>query len=375
MRKALLLLVCLPRARSLSAGLNGPARSRHSTSPSMAIDILDVAEVDLPALPNGKRLTLSQLRADGSRAADGAQATERWSERGWSREDAAIWHSLQSYCDGETLPNAEAGEAEVSARVWPAAAVLCGWLLGEDLRGCSVLELGAGTGACGLYAAALGAARVLLTDASDEESMRRLRANVEANAELWGASAQVAVAPLVWGSDDLDNVAAELPKSFGWAQSVQESFDWVILSDCTYGDASSPDALALTLSQLLRRGRGSSSGRIRERRRGRSRGSSIGSSRGSNTESNTESERGGRPARVILAHEHRSGHRALRDEALTWSPTEGDTEFQAFAEAAAVYHLALRPIVSRRPTAVKKGAFTCWSADVTILEVLRESDL
>ena len=69
----------------------------------MAIDILDVAEVDLPALPNGKRLTLSQLRADGSRAADGAQATERWSERGWSREDAAIWHSLQSYCDGELV--------------------------------------------------------------------------------------------------------------------------------------------------------------------------------------------------------------------------------------------------------------------------------
>ena len=34
----------------------------------------------------------------------------------------------------------------------------------DDVAGASVLELGSGTGACGLYAAALGASRVVLTD-------------------------------------------------------------------------------------------------------------------------------------------------------------------------------------------------------------------
>ena len=50
--------------------------------------------------------------------------------------------------------------------VWPAARALCEYLLKnrDVLAGTSCVELGAGTGAVGLYAAALGAAKVTLTD-------------------------------------------------------------------------------------------------------------------------------------------------------------------------------------------------------------------
>ena len=43
----------------------------------------------------------------------------------------------------------------------------------DDVAGASVLELGSGTGACGLYAAALGASRVVLTDG--REGLRPLQ--------------------------------------------------------------------------------------------------------------------------------------------------------------------------------------------------------
>ena len=49
--------------------------------------------------------------------------------------------------------------------VWPAAGALCRLLRGQRLDGLSVLELGTGTGAVGLYAAGCGARSVVLTDA------------------------------------------------------------------------------------------------------------------------------------------------------------------------------------------------------------------
>ena len=50
--------------------------------------------------------------------------------------------------------------------VWPASEVLCRWMLDERMvvQGASVLELGSGTGAVGLFAAGCGASSVLLTD-------------------------------------------------------------------------------------------------------------------------------------------------------------------------------------------------------------------
>lgn len=307
----------------------------------MSIDILDFSEVELPALPQGKRLTLERHIADTSEdvnkgAGENDVAEQRWTDAGWSGEDAEVWRALEAYCQGEELPVASPGEPSLSGKLWPAASVLCEWLVlqHEELSACSVLELGAGTGACGLFAAALGATRVLLTDAPGAESMQLLEANVQANAWLWDSAAHVAVAPLLWGAGQLppERVAAN-----AWgivAGGDKARFDWVIASDCTYGDASCPLALAHTLAELLRPCSNASS------------------------------------PRVVLAHEHRSGDRALHDATLRWSPIEGDEEYAAFAKAAAKHQLALRPLVSRRPRARRKGAFTCWSADVTIIEVV-----
>ena len=82
--------------------------------------------------------------------------------------------------------------ASVGGTVWPAAASLCAWLRehAADVAGASVLELGSGTGACGLYAAALGARRVVLTDG--REGLRPLQEdNIRRNAPLMRAGTLV----------------------------------------------------------------------------------------------------------------------------------------------------------------------------------------
>ena len=71
--------------------------------------------------------------------------------------------------DAEDNESAESLEElfSVGGTVWPCAAALCRWLSEnreQTVRGARVLELGAGTGACGLYASACGAAHVTLTD-------------------------------------------------------------------------------------------------------------------------------------------------------------------------------------------------------------------
>ena len=131
-------------------------------------------------------------------------------------------------------------KAGVGGRVWASAPVLCDWLRGQLEPGDSVLELGSGTGAVGLYAAGLGASRVVLTDGGPPALLELLAANVDANRPLLPADSglRLEVETLRWGGD-----AADLPDG---------PFSWVLASDVTYDDELHAP-LCDSLAALLRR--------------------------------------------------------------------------------------------------------------------------
>ena len=140
-----------------------------------------------------------------------------------------------------SLATGSLDDCETGGRLWSSAAVLCRWQLrhAAEVRGSSVLELGCGTGAVGLFAAALGARRVLLTDGGPEALLALARSNVEAarRAELLEAGAEVEVASLVWG----DASAAE----------ATARHDLVLGSDVTYAaEAHAP--LCASLARVAR---------------------------------------------------------------------------------------------------------------------------
>lgn len=130
----------------------------------------------------------------------------------------------------------------LGTELWPAAQVLIRAMqeptaLARQLgRAAVVAELGAGTGACGLAAAALGAREVTLTD--KESLVPALRANVTANQ----LDAIVTCEALEWS----DGVPAHVLKG---------GADVVLMSDClnpVYGERHA-EALAAVLDDLLRR--------------------------------------------------------------------------------------------------------------------------
>jgi hypothetical protein len=129
----------------------------------------------------------------------------------------------------------------LGSAVWPAAHALIEHL--EEHRAAlrlpalSVLELGAGTGACGLAAAALGAARVLLTDKA------ALLPTLQHNIALNSAAGCVECRELTWST-------APLPPD-----QLPHGADLVLMSDClnaVYGEQHAL-ALAATLRCVLQR--------------------------------------------------------------------------------------------------------------------------
>ena len=76
-------------------------------------------------------------------------------------------------------------------KVWSSSAVLTRWIEANanslGLDGASVLELGSGTGAVGLAAAAMGAARVVLTDGGSESLLKLAKDNAARNKAPGGA--------------------------------------------------------------------------------------------------------------------------------------------------------------------------------------------
>lgn len=108
----------------------------------------------------------------------------------------------------------------VGGKLWPAASTLCRFLRDEEINGKTLLELGCGTGAVGLYAAALGAQEVLLTDGGGDVLLRVAQQNVELNRALLRSST-VNVAAHDWG-----DTQSHLPVPVG--------LDLVVGADLTY---------------------------------------------------------------------------------------------------------------------------------------------
>ncbi|CAK0891021.1 unnamed protein product [Prorocentrum cordatum] len=214
---------------------------------------------------------------------------------------------------GRRLQIAEGVEGSdvLGSRVWPCAASMCSWLREHavQVESSNVLEVGSGTGVVGLFAAALGAAHVTLSDGGPQSLERLARHNVAVNQEagLIPASADVRVVSFQWGES-----APRLGGGRAW--------DWVLGSDVTYSRGSHAmlcDALAALLSEC-----------------------------------------GGRaPPRVLVAHEHRG---LVTD--LTRPRVDGQLEH--FQQAAFERRLSVRVLRSET-----LGEHAIGSPKVSLLEV------
>lgn len=125
--------------------------------------------------------------------------------------------------------------------VWPAARVLVDFLEEHratlDLPSLSIVELGSGTGVCGLAAAGLGATRVTLTDKC------ALLETLAHNICLNSLGSSVECRELTWSTTPLPH------------DVFHDGADLVLMSDClnsVYGDQHAV-ALASTLRCLLQR--------------------------------------------------------------------------------------------------------------------------
>ena len=122
--------------------------------------------------------------------------------------------------------------------VWHAGKVLCDWLRDrEGFAGSSVLELGCGTGACGLFAAGLGASRVMLTDSGPDALLELAERNAASNAAAYPGT-DVCVRRYAWGD--------ELP-----APIASGRWDWVLAADVLYSRRAH-EPFCATARELLR---------------------------------------------------------------------------------------------------------------------------
>ena len=168
---------------------------------------LAAARVAVPAAPRGSVLVVASVRFRGTNvvvraydAADGGARASAISRTGlalpdhlprpWRADVGGPHHKVlvnetvltldQRPPGAEDAPISATGDVEpayTASRVWPASAELA--LHVGVVRGRSVVELGAGAGLAGLASAALGAARVVLTDLA--ENLPLLQRNAARN--------------------------------------------------------------------------------------------------------------------------------------------------------------------------------------------------
>ena len=127
------------------------------------------------------------------------------------------------------------GPGSTGAAVWNAGAALADYLAANPaaVDGKLVLELGCGTGLCGLVASRLGAKAVLLTDGVDPV-LERAQRNIEANVQ----DRKIRTRKLQWGTNAVE-------------EQLRGKFDVVLASDVLY-QSSAWIAFGATAKDLLK---------------------------------------------------------------------------------------------------------------------------
>uniref|UniRef100_A0A7S3YYH1 Calmodulin-lysine N-methyltransferase n=1 Tax=Lotharella globosa TaxID=91324 RepID=A0A7S3YYH1_9EUKA len=164
------------------------------------------------------------------------------------QEKAILETQLRNILGG--VENANKDKTGLS--IWGASVVLARWLcdLRENLKGLTVLELGAGCGLSGLSLGVVGSPKTLtLTDASPD-TVENLQHNIELNQGAFGET-EVSCCSLQWGDvnkwqesrkdkqkehqqqEDDDDDAGE-QKANARSSSIDTVFDVVIGSDLVY---------------------------------------------------------------------------------------------------------------------------------------------
>lgn len=128
--------------------------------------------------------------------------------------------------------------AVIGGHTWRAAPALCEFFIANNfLHGKRVIELGTGTGLCGITAAKLGAKAVVLTD-----YVPAIVSNARFNAKLNSCGESVSACHLDWRA-----VAQQ-----GSAGELTAGFDVVIASDCIYEEEHA-ELVPLVASLLMRK--------------------------------------------------------------------------------------------------------------------------
>eukprot|EP00127_Corallochytrium_limacisporum_P002052 Clim_evm40s99 gene=Clim_evmTU40s99 len=124
---------------------------------------------------------------------------------------------------GRTLVFSQNLDGDVGVVVWDAALVLCAYLNKHIglVKGRSIVELGAGVGACGLTAAVLGAQYVVLTDL--ERLVPVAERNIVENQHLLSEGTVVEASTLDWVNGT-------------W--TFKRPIDLVLIADCLYYEES-----------------------------------------------------------------------------------------------------------------------------------------
>lgn len=152
-----------------------------------------------------------------------------------SGKDWSVLHTglLLTFLDEQTFLSELRDKLPYGVALWPSGIALAHEILarGDELRGKTVLELGAGTGLPGIIASSLGA-RVVQTD-KHEVAMAVCRRNGERN-----------------GAGEIEYRLADWSE---WADTAR--YDLVIGADILYGDAFHPNLRQIFQSNLAPGGR------------------------------------------------------------------------------------------------------------------------